>query len=61
MEFISIMINGSQTRNVIENVPRIFLLTFIFWSLIFRSGFIDNQDIADECSVLQDLLPVEEL
>jgi hypothetical protein len=36
MEFISIMINGSQARNVNENVPRVFLLTFIFWSLIFR-------------------------
>jgi hypothetical protein len=36
MEFISIVINGSQSRRVIENTPRIFLLTFIFWSLIFR-------------------------
>jgi hypothetical protein len=42
MEFISIMINGSQVRRVIENVPRIFLLTFIFWSLIFRLGLVDS-------------------
>jgi hypothetical protein len=36
MNFVSIMINGSQTNNLIENVPRIFLMTFMFWSLIFR-------------------------
>jgi hypothetical protein len=36
MEFISILLNGSQARKVIENAPRIFFLTFIFWSLIFR-------------------------
>jgi hypothetical protein len=36
MEFISILMNGSQPRSVIENAPRVFLLTFIFWSLIFR-------------------------
>jgi hypothetical protein len=36
MNFISIMINGGQTTNFSDNAPRIFLLTFIFWSLIFR-------------------------
>jgi hypothetical protein len=36
MEFIYITINGSQVRNVAENAPRIFFLTFVFWSLIFR-------------------------
>jgi hypothetical protein len=36
MEFISILLNGSQHTRVIENVPRMFFLTFIFWSLIFR-------------------------
>jgi hypothetical protein len=36
MNFISIMINGTQPTNLIENTPRIFLLIFIFWSLIFR-------------------------
>jgi hypothetical protein len=41
MELISIMINGSQVRNVTENAPRIFLLTFMFWSLIFRLGLVD--------------------
>jgi hypothetical protein len=37
MEFISIIINGSQHKRVAGNAPRIFLLSFIFWSLIFRS------------------------
>jgi hypothetical protein len=36
MNFISILLNGSQTRSIAENAPRIFVLTFIFWSLIFR-------------------------
>jgi hypothetical protein len=36
LEFISIIINGSQTRSVIGNAPRIFFLNAIFWSLIFR-------------------------
>jgi hypothetical protein len=42
MEFISIIINGSQHRRVTGNAPRIFLLTFIFWSLIFRLGLVDS-------------------
>jgi hypothetical protein len=36
MNLISIFINGSQATNIIENTPRVFLLTFMFWSLIFR-------------------------
>jgi hypothetical protein len=36
MNFVSIILNGSQPRNLVENVPRIFLMTFMFWSLIFR-------------------------
>jgi hypothetical protein len=39
MEFISILLNGSQARSVAENAPRIFILTFIFWSLVFRLDF----------------------
>jgi hypothetical protein len=42
MNFISILLNGSQARTVAGNAPRIFFLTFIFWSLIFRLGFVDN-------------------
>jgi hypothetical protein len=36
MNFISIMINGSQHGSMIENAPRIFLMTFVFCSLILR-------------------------
>jgi hypothetical protein len=36
MNFIDILLNGAQPRSFIENVPRIFLMTFVFWSLIFR-------------------------
>jgi hypothetical protein len=42
MNFVSIIVNGSQHRNVTGTAPKIFLLTFIFWSLIFRLGFVDN-------------------
>jgi hypothetical protein len=36
MNFISILLNGSQVTNMSGNAPRIFLLTIVFWSLIFR-------------------------
>jgi hypothetical protein len=36
MNFISILLNGGQVTNLFGNAPRIFLLTVIFWSLIFR-------------------------
>jgi hypothetical protein len=36
MNLISIVLNGSQSSNLVEDVPRIFLLIFLFWSLIFR-------------------------
>jgi hypothetical protein len=36
MNFISIMINGSQSRSMAQNAPRIFIAVFIFWSLIMR-------------------------
>jgi hypothetical protein len=36
MNFISILINGSQHRTMVENGPRICLAIFLFWSLIFR-------------------------
>jgi hypothetical protein len=36
MNFVAIVLNGSQINNMTGNVPRIFLLTMIFWSLIFR-------------------------
>jgi hypothetical protein len=36
MNFINIVLNGGQHTTLMENVPRIFLMTLIFWSLIFR-------------------------
>jgi hypothetical protein len=36
MNFISILINGSQNTRLIENAPRICLAVFLFWSLIIR-------------------------
>jgi hypothetical protein len=36
MNFIDVLLNGGQNTNLIENAPRVFLMTFIFWSLIFR-------------------------
>jgi hypothetical protein len=36
MNFINIVLNGGQHTTLIENAPRILLLTLIFWSLIFR-------------------------
>jgi hypothetical protein len=36
MNFIDILLNGGQNTSLVENVPRIFLLTFVIWSLIFR-------------------------
>jgi hypothetical protein len=36
MNFISILINGPQHGNLRQNAPRIWLLTFLFWSMIFR-------------------------
>jgi hypothetical protein len=36
MNFISILLNGDQPRTMMENAPRIFLLVFLFWSMIFR-------------------------
>jgi hypothetical protein len=36
MNLISILINGSQHGNLTQNAPRICLMTFLFWSLIFR-------------------------
>jgi hypothetical protein len=36
MNFISILLNGSQISKMTGNVPKILLMTMIFWSLIFR-------------------------
>jgi hypothetical protein len=36
MNFVDIILNGSQVTNLIQNTPRIFLLTMLFWSLVFR-------------------------
>jgi hypothetical protein len=36
MNFISIILNGSQNGTMIENSPRICLAVFLFWSLIIR-------------------------
>jgi hypothetical protein len=36
LNFISILINGSQDGTMIENAPRIVFATFLFWSMIFR-------------------------
>jgi hypothetical protein len=36
MNFVAVLLNGGQHTTLLENVPRMFLLTFIFWSLIFR-------------------------
>jgi hypothetical protein len=36
MNFIDIILNGGQQTNLNENGPRMFLLSFIFFSLIFR-------------------------
>jgi hypothetical protein len=36
MNFISILLNGGQATNLSGSAPRMFLLTVIFWSLIFR-------------------------
>jgi hypothetical protein len=36
MNFISIVLNGGQPNTMVENAPRILLMTFIFWTLIFR-------------------------
>jgi hypothetical protein len=36
MNFISIILNGGQANSVVETVPRMLLVLFIFWSLIFR-------------------------
>jgi hypothetical protein len=36
MNFVSILINGCQMTNLVENAPRLFLLNFLFWSLIIR-------------------------
>jgi hypothetical protein len=36
MNFISIVLNGGQAMTMVENVPRVLLMTFIFWTLIFR-------------------------
>jgi hypothetical protein len=36
MNFLSIVLNGSQKNTMVENAPRILLMTFIFWTLIFR-------------------------
>jgi hypothetical protein len=36
MNFVAVLLNGGQHITLMENVPRMFLLTFIFWSLIFR-------------------------
>jgi hypothetical protein len=39
MNFVNIMINGSQSTNLTGNVARIILTTFMFWSLIFRTAY----------------------
>jgi hypothetical protein len=36
MNFVAVLLNGGQHTNLVENVPRIFLLSFVLWSLIFR-------------------------
>jgi hypothetical protein len=36
MNFISIILNGDNTDNLIENVPRMLMMMFIIWCLIFR-------------------------
>jgi hypothetical protein len=36
MNFIDILLNGGQYRNLVGNAPRIFLMSAILWSLIFR-------------------------
>jgi hypothetical protein len=36
MNFVAVLLNGAQHTTLVENVPRMFLLTFIIWSLIFR-------------------------
>jgi hypothetical protein len=36
MNFFDIVLNGGQQNAMVENVPRILLVTFIFWTLIFR-------------------------
>jgi hypothetical protein len=36
LNFISILINGSQHGTMIENAPRIVFATFLLWSMIFR-------------------------
>jgi hypothetical protein len=36
MNFVSIVLNGSQHTSLIETVPRMCLAVFLMWSLIFR-------------------------
>jgi hypothetical protein len=36
MNFISILINGSQHTSLVENSSRLLLMTFMIWSLIIR-------------------------
>jgi hypothetical protein len=36
MNFVNILLNGSQHRTMMENAPRICLAVFLLWSLIFR-------------------------
>jgi hypothetical protein len=36
MNFISIILNGGQADSLVETLPRMLLVLFIFWCLIFR-------------------------
>jgi hypothetical protein len=36
MNFISIILNGNQSDNLVESLPRMLLMLFIVWCLIFR-------------------------
>jgi hypothetical protein len=39
MNFVSILLNGNQHTNLIGNVPRMFLMIFLLWSIVIRSVF----------------------
>jgi hypothetical protein len=36
LNFISIILNGSQSDNLTENLPRMLMMIFIIWCMIFR-------------------------
>jgi hypothetical protein len=36
LNFVSILLNGCQHTSLVSNVPRMFLMIFLFWSLVIR-------------------------